>query len=316
MSLPADPASRHGSLHMNIGLLGCGKWGRLVLRDLVRLECCVTVLAIDDLSRQYAQTYGATRIVTTMAALMGQDGYILCTPSTVRYTLIQALVQLEPSALIFAEKPLCTNFEQAKQLSDTLPHSLFMMDKWRYHAGVLALKRLIITNEFGPVQSISTRRLSDGVTYSDLDTVWLLAPHDLSIVLELLGYLPKPKTAIVDNTDGRRRGLQAVLGSHPQVYLEVTDRHTCSIREVTVYFEKAVAVLSNSHEDYLAIHSTTHTDGPDSTPEKRLFTPNEPLFDELQAFLAFVGGGPAPKSSGADGALVVKIIAQLLTLNP
>lgn len=300
---------------MNIGLIGCGKWGKLVLRDLVRLECRVTVLAIDDSSRLHAQTYGASRLVTTMAALTGQDGYILCTPSDVRYTLIQTLVQLEPSALIFTEKPLCTNSEQAQQLSDKLPHSLFMMDKWRYHAGVLALKNLLITNEFGPVQSISTRRLSNGVSYSDLDTVWLLTPHDLSIVLELLGYLPKPKAAMIDNTGGRRRGIQATLGTHPQVRLEVTDRHTSSVREVTVCFEQAVAVLSNSHEGYLFIQPTTHTNSPDSTPDKRPFTLNEPLFDELQAFLAFVDGGAAPKSSGADGALVVKTIVQLLALD-
>lgn len=301
---------------MTIGLIGCGKWGKFILRDLVRLHCRVTVMAVDDTSREQAQAYGAARIVSSIKALVKQDGYIICTPSTTRYSLIQELMTLDSAAIIFAEKPLCADADEAEQLAQQHADSLFVMDKWRYHAGVAALKKLILSNEFGPLRYMSTKRLSDGVTYSEIDSVWLLAPHDLSIALELLGYLPAPSFARLDVAHGCVRGLQACLGTAPYVLLNVSDRHPSSVREVAVYFEQAVAILANSHEAFITIYPTQapHTANSPGR-EKRPFSPNEPLYDELQAFLAFIASGTPLKSSVAEGALVVKTIARLIELS-
>lgn len=300
---------------MNIGLIGCGEWGKFILRDLVKLRCRVTVMAVDNQSRQYAWTYGAIRVVSAISEVAKQDGYIICTPSNMRYNLIQQLVALDPECLVFAEKPLCADAGEAERLEQQMPNSLFVMDKWRYHAGIIALKELIESNEFGRIHYISIRRLSCGTLYSDIDSVWLLAPHDLSIVIELLDYLPEPVFARLDVTDSQIRGLQACLGTKPYVMLSISDRHHTTVREVMVYFERAVATLSNSHETCITIYPTqnisaTHT----LEVEKRPFDLNEPLYDELQAFLEFIAHGGTLKSSVADGAMEVKTLARLLEL--
>lgn len=300
---------------MKIGLIGCGRWGQFILRDLITLGCTVTVIAIDAASCQRAQEGGAARLAVSVEDMGTQDGYIVCTPATTRYHLIQAIVAQDPAALIFVEKPLCTDLSQAEQLARQLPSSLFVMDKWRYHRGILALKALIDDREFGAIRYITTKRLSNGTTYSEIDPIWLLAPHDLSIVLELLGTLPTPMFAQIEHTDGKVRGLQACLGIHPYVWMQISDCYPTTVREVAVYFDRAVAILTNANDTHLTIYSTTHEGKFSLTTDKRPFEVHQPLFEELRAFLIFIRGGAPPKSSVAEGASIVNTIIQLHRLS-
>src|SRR6476646_6231973 len=95
----------------------------------------------------------------------------------------------------------------ARRLAAAAPDRLFVMDKWRYHPGVAELARIARSGELGPVVGIHSRRVTLGHRYSDVSTVWIHAPHDLAIALELLGSVPEPRHAVAEVVGGEMAGL-------------------------------------------------------------------------------------------------------------
>ena len=296
-----------------IGLIGCGSWGRYVLRDLVALNCEVSVVAINKNSLQNAIQFKANAIFDSIDALPPQEGYVVCTPAGTHFEVIQQLVQKSSQVPIFVEKPMCNNTQEAEYLAKQLPNTLFVMDKWRYHNGVLALRDLIASKKYGNVVNISTKRLSKGTIHPDADTIWHLAPHDVAIVYELLGYLPEPSFARLDITHGELRGMTACLGKNPFAMIEVSDRHTAHYREIKVFFEDAIVVFSDGYSTVLTVYKTHQLD-PNQEVKYEEAIPFElkmPLYDELDSFIKHLNGGPPPKSNANEGAMTVKIISQL-----
>ena len=298
-----------------IGLIGCGNWGKYILRDLVALGCEVSVVARSENALQNAVQYQAKAVFDSVEHLPIQDGYVVCTTSVTHYEIIQELTAKNPKTPIFVEKPLCTSVLEAQQLSQKLPDTLFVMDKWRYHTGILALKDLIQSEKYGKVIHISTKRLSRGTIHPDADTIWHLAPHDIAIAYELLGYLPEPAFARLDITHHEIRGMTACLGHSPCVWIEVGDRHHKHFREVKVFFENAIVTLSDAYSEQLEIYNTQQLEHNQIPVYEYLpFEIRMPLFDELAAFVEFLGGGPAPKSSVSEGKMIVETIEKLKTL--
>jgi predicted dehydrogenase len=301
---------------LRVALVGCGLWGRHVLRDLRAQACDVVVVARSRASTERAHAGGAVEIVTALTALSRIDAAIVATPTDTHYAVVSALIQYLPALPIFVEKPLCNRTSDGEALFSAAPERVFVMDKWRYHAGVLALAHLARSGEFGRVVALRTRRFSWGTIHDDSNTVWHLAPHDLAITLEILGTLPAPVAARIDRTHGQVRGMTALLGHDPWVQVEVSDRFERHHREIRLHLEDAVAVLGSADADHLKIfRSANLTGGASAVPELRHFALNMPLYEEIKAFIDYVrGGAVAPKSSCAEGLAIVRTIAQLFEL--
>jgi predicted dehydrogenase len=156
-------------------------------------------------------------------------------------------------------------------------------------------------------------RIGWGNPHDDVDPVWVLAPHDLSISLEVMSALPRPQSAIAQMHDGRVAGLSAVLASDGWWQtLEVSARSPARTRRVELHCEEGVAVLSGGWDEHVAIFRGGSMDAPEET---RIETPGElPLLAELRAFVEHLRGGPAPKSGAADGAAIVATLAELRRL--
>jgi predicted dehydrogenase len=172
----------------HVGLVGCGNWGRLILRDLVALGCEVTVASPSDESRQRALEEGAIATVADAAALPDVAGIVVATPTITHADVLEVL--LPRDVPMFCEKPLAPDPVRAWDLARRAADRLFVMDKWRYHPGVEELARIARSRELGPVVGLRTTRAQMGCPHDDVDTAWILAPHDLSIGLEILGSLP------------------------------------------------------------------------------------------------------------------------------
>ncbi len=216
---------------------------------------------------------------------------------------------LELGVPVYCEKPLCDDPADASRLAALAPDSLFVMDKWRYHAGVLELAAIAGEQRLGAVSGIKTLRLDWGNPHDDVDPVWVLAPHDLSIALEIMGLLPRPEAAVAQWLDGRSVQLTALLrGPGWWHALEVSVRSPARTRRIELHCAGGVAVLAGGWDE----HVTIHRDGADGPEEERIDTSGElPLLAELRAFVSHLAGGPAPKSSAAEGALTVATIAEL-----
>lgn len=296
-----------------VGLVGCGSWGRHILRDLVSLGCDVFVVAQNAGSRQRAAMGGAAAVVNSIAALPEIAGAVVATPVTTHAAVIEEL--LARAIPVFTEKSLTADLAEADRLAQIAPDRLFVMDKWRYHPGIEMLAHIARTQELGPVIGLRTTRVQWGTDHRDVDCTWVLTPHDLSIALEILGHVPEPRSAVAERVRGLIVGMAGHLGETPWHIFEVSIRYAVSQRIVRLHCRDGVAVLNDSYGDYLEIARAS--DYYDKTPpviERRAISTELPLLKELRVFVEHLQGGPPPRSSAAEGALIVRTIAQLRAL--
>jgi predicted dehydrogenase len=294
----------------HIGLVGCGAWGRFILRDLLALGCNVTVVARSERSK--ANANGAAAVVRTTAELPSVDGIVVATPTSVHAEIVHEVLDREVP--IFVEKPLADDPADADRLASAAPDRLFVMDKWRYHPGVELLGEIARSGELGRLIGLRTTRNGWGNPH-EVDGVWILAPHDLSIGLEIIGVLPRPIAAVADEAAGYARGLCGLLGDEPWLALEISTRAIDRRREITLVCEAGVALLPDGYSDRVLLAGAS--DPRDLTPpecESRLISTELPLLRELRSFIEHVHGGPPPRSSAAEGAAVVRTISELRSL--
>lgn len=301
---------------MLVGLVGCGKWGSFILRDLRSLGAEVVVVARSEESRQRARQGGASRIVATPDELGTVAAVVVATPPTTHFPIIKQLLSREQPPFIFTEKPLCVSAEHAHELVRLGHDRVFAMHQWRYHPGVLALADLIRTQALGALTGLQLQMLDWGTARADANTIWHLMTHQLSIVLELLGHIPEPVAARIDTTGTRIRGMAALLGNRPFVQIDVSDRHETVTRQVRVLAEHGTAVLAGAYEPELLLYRTdTIQRKTQPQPERIPIATDMPLRLELAYFLQFIRENrPIPKTTVTDAALIVVRTEQLLNL--
>ncbi len=293
-----------------VGLAGCGRWGRHILRDLRSLGCEVPVVARSEASRQRAADGGATEIVAEMADLRGVEGVVVATPTSTHAEVVEEALELEVP--VYVEKPLTADLDSARRLAAAAPERLFVMDKWRYHPGVLELARIARSRELGEVVGIHSRRVTLGHRYSDVDTVWIHAPHDLAIALEILGEIPAPRRAVPELVGGELAGITAILGEAPWVVVEVSGLAPAHRRELRLVCEGGVAQLDGGYAESVVVGRAGAIDA--DSVEHRPVEGELPLLAELRAFVEHLRGGPPPLSSAADAVAIVETIEATIAL--
>lgn len=296
---------------MRIGLIGCGRWGRLILRDLLSLGMVVDVAAPSAATRAQAQEAGARETQETLDALPEADGYVVAVPTIAHAETIEAL--LPRGRPIFVEKPMTASVADAERILASAPERVFCMDKWRYHGGVCKLSELARSGALGDICAVQSWRLGWGNPHSDVDTVWILAPHDLSIAFEILGALPPVAHAHGVHLAGVGQSLTGQLahadGSGTQVTLEVSSIHPVNRRSVVVIGTKGAAQFGDSYDSVVRLNR------PGADPEEIPVDTEMPLLSELRAFTDYLAGeGPPPKSSAEEAALFVRRVAELRDL--
>jgi predicted dehydrogenase len=290
-----------------VGLVGCGGWGKHILRDLRTLGCEVPVVARSDASTTRARDGGAAAVVSDVASLPTLDGAVVATSTSTHAAVLDEV--LDRGVPVFCEKPLCTDTTDAEQLAAIAPDRLFVMDKWRYHPGVLELAAIARGRRLGTVAGLQTVRVGWSTPHDDVDPVWVLAPHDLAIAVEIMGGVPRPAAAVAQWLDGDVVTLSALLrGDGWWHALEVSGRSPERTRRLELHCSDGVAVLGGGWDE----HVTVFTGERGAPEEERIDTPGElPLLAELRAFVEHLRGGPPPKSSAAEGAEIVAAIARL-----
>ena len=293
-----------------MALLGCGRWGRHILRDLLSLGCEVPVVARSEQSRRRAEEGNASAIVPDIASLGAVDGVVIATPTATHAEVVGEALEL--GVPVFVEKPLTNDPVAARRLAEAAPDRLFAMDKWRYHPGVLELARIARSGELGAPVGIHSRRVTLGHRYSDVNTVWIHAPHDLAIALEILGEVPPPRSAVPELVGGELMGLTALFGDSPWLAIELSAIAPGHRRELRLVCEGGVAQLDGAEAGAVVVGRAGRID--EDSVERRPIGDEMPLLAELRAFVEHLRGGPPPRSSAADALLIVEAIAETIAL--
>ena len=284
-----------------VGLVGCGRWGRNILRDLVDLGCEVIVVARSEGSRRHAREGRAAAVCGTLKDMPPVEGIVVATSSPSHAEVVERL--LERNVPIFVEKPMTVDAAGAARLARQAADRLFVMHKWRYHPGVEMLAEFARKDYLGPVIGLQTRRTGWSSIDREEDPVWYLTPHDLSICLEVLGPVPAPRAAAVEFVGDRPVGMRALLGEAPWFAFEVSARRGEWRRTVRLIGREGTAVLADPYADHVQLIRGNAWRGPEAPePEKVPISTELPLRRELQAFLGHLDGGPPPRSSAAEGA--------------
>ena len=240
------------------------------------------------------------------------DGFIVATPTATHAEVVESL--LSYGVPIFVEKPLTPSVEAARRLVRLAGERIFVMDKWRYHPGIEALRDQARSGALGDIRAVRSFRLGWGNPHRDVDAIWILIPHDFAIAYEILGYLPAAQAAYTSLRGNAGSDLVAVLGGHQgcAVVAEISAFHPISRRAVTVIGTKGSAQLGDSYDDRIFLAAAGSPAG--AKPIEIPLSAEMPLRRELTAFLAHIDGGPPPRSSAAEGLLVVERIAEIRRL--
>jgi len=290
-----------------IGLVGCGRWGRNILRDLRALGAEVHVAESDDDARSGALRSGAASVVTCHHDLPRCDGIVVAVPiSATGGVVLELLARQVP---IFVEKPMAHSVETARAIVQSSLAPVFVMDKWRYHPAVEAARDML-DHTIGRVSSIRLERWGWWDSPRDVSSLWWLAPHDLSMLFHWLGTVP----AVVWAERITQRGVDdylIVLGGAdgPTVTIDLRVSSATNRRSFTIEGEWAAVHLADADADRLIVREYRV----EQVPSERSvpLDGSLPLETELRWFLAYLRGGPPPLSSAADGLMVVERLAEI-----
>jgi predicted dehydrogenase len=293
--------------------VGCGQWGANVLRDLLALDAEVVVAARPGPSAERARAGGAHAVVADPADAGPVDGAVVVTAAPHH---AEAIEQLAPLGVpIFCEKPLVTDPADGPRLLELCGERLFVMHKWRWHPGIEALARLCADGTLGEIHGVRTHRLGCGPFHFGTDALDILGPHDLSIVLALIGDLPPVVAARGSRApDGTGWVDASVLlagqdGPFADVSLSSVSAHR--LRRIEAIGELGSAVLRDPEAEVIDV--LLHHGDVDAPFEERAIELERewPLVRELRDFLAHCQGGPPPRATGEEGVRVVQRLAEI-----
>jgi predicted dehydrogenase len=294
-----------------VGLVGCGRWGSAILRDLVELGCVVVVADPDPAVVGGALAAGAREVVDDVTRLPAVEGIVVSSPTRTHGAAVEAGL-VRDDVPIFVEKPITTDLDALETWASIASDRVFEMHKWRSHPGVEALASLARSGALGAVRSLHTERIGWVGAHHDVDPIWLLAPHDLSIGLEILGELPQPVSARITEVAGVPAALNGRLGPSPTFTLELSGRSRVVRRRVHLRCDDGEATLPDPYATDLLVIRTSS--GGRCSEERVPLEQEPPLRRELRSFLDHLAGGPPPRSSLDDSVAVISAIVALRRL--
>jgi predicted dehydrogenase len=182
---------------IGIGVLGCGYWGPLLVRNFRGLPDC-QVKAVCDMSearlKHLVTLYPDVEGITDPQQFIngcGLDAVVIATPVKHHYSLAKA--SLLAGKHTFIEKPMASSSEECEELIDIAERKglVLMVDHtFLYSAPVRKIVEIIQAGDLGDIRYINSRRLNLGLFQKDINVAWDLAPHDISIILHILGEFP------------------------------------------------------------------------------------------------------------------------------
>jgi UDP-2-acetamido-3-amino-2,3-dideoxy-glucuronate N-acetyltransferase len=309
---------------VGIGLAGCGYWGRNLARNLHQMGHLVAVCDPSaKILKEVKATYRGVKTTRDYADLL-EDGKVkavaVAAPAALHYDLARrALVAGKD---VFVEKPLALRVPQAEELVDLArdrKRILMVGHILEYHPAIRKLKDLVDAGELGEIHYVYSNRLNLGKVRQEENILWSFAPHDISVILLLVGTLPEWAS-----TSGQHYLQHDVADvtmtclafpGKARAHIFVSWLHPFKEQKLVVVGSRKMAVFDDViKEGKLKIFDKgiEWKDGRPvtrQTAESTLFFPEmEPLREELAHFVECVRSRKAPRTDGANGLRVLRVL--------
>jgi predicted dehydrogenase len=322
---------------ITLGQVGLGYWGPNLLRNFQTLPGARTkaVCDLDGAVLARAKEQYPHLIFTTEYGDLLRDpeieAVIVASSAATHYALARAA--LEAGKHVFVEKPIALQPDDAEtliELADDGDLTLMVGHLLLYHPAVTHLKELLDNGSLGEVYYLYTERRNLGKVRHDENAMWSLAPHDISVVLYLLGEMPA--TVAAQGQSYLQPGIEDTVfltlrfadGRMAHSHVSWLDPH--KVRRFTVVGSRRMAVFDDVEPaEKLRIYDK----GVDRTPEYNsygdaltlrfgdIYVPHiemrEPLRLECQHFLDCIERHRRPLSDGNNGLEVLRVLDALQT---
>ena len=318
---------------ISLGVIGCGYWGPNLIRNFTQLSGC-SVIGMCDLNevrlKHLGALYSSVPTFTDFRQLLrttGLDAVAIATP--VKHHFPLAKESLLAGKHTFIEKPMASSSAECEELIEIAERRglvLMIGHTFLYSSPVQKITQIIRTGDVGEIRYINSRRLNLGLFQRDINVAWDLAPHDISIILHLLGEFPESVNCsgnahvtpgIEDVTNMSLTFSQQRFATIQSSWLEPR-----KIREMTIVGTQRMIIYDDlqthekirvydvrverpPHYDSFAEFHYSYHYGDSYIPYLKQ---EEPLRTECEHFLDCIQNGAAPVSGGLAGLEMVRIL--------
>ena len=308
----------------NIAVVGCGHWGKNLIRNFAELGALVAVCdAKEDLAKTYAKEYNVDDLsFTAILSDMTIEGVVVAVPAPLHASI--AIEAMHAGKNVYVEKPLAMNIIDAEAMIASATENdvqLMVGHLLQYHPVFVALRRMVESGELGSLNYIYSNRLSFGKVRSEEDVIWSFAPHDISMILSLIGHEPElvrtESSKILQTDISDIATVHMEFNSVLKAHVSVSWLHPFKEQKLVVIGENAMSIFDDTKtwNQKLALYrhnimSTAGLPKLEKAEVEYLEVPkSEPLRNECLHFLDVVNGDTEPLTDSREGLRVLKVLS-------
>jgi UDP-2-acetamido-3-amino-2,3-dideoxy-glucuronate N-acetyltransferase len=317
------PQTKLQAKKVQVAVVGAGYWGKNLVRNFHALNALETVCDLtDEVLDRVRQEY---RVATTKDydAVLGDslvDAVVIAAPAAQHYEL--ALRALHAGKHVFVEKPLALHPREGKDLVELArERNLVLMvgHILAYHPAIIELKRLIREGHLGKIQYIYSSRLNLGKLRTEENILWSFAPHDISVILQMLGEAPVRVAAHggsylnPPHVDTTLSTLEFPSGVKAHIF--VSWLHPFKEQKLCVIGSQKMAVFDDLESEKKLVLYAHRVNWLDRKPVAERdggqvieLPKDEPLRRECEHFLDCVARGAHPRTHGESGLRVLEVL--------
>lgn len=310
---------------MSIAIIGTGYWGKNLVRNFHGLEALTAICDTNpDSIHQFTNQYPGVKGVLSYSEIINDPaikGIAISTPAPTHAAMAREAILAGKD--VYVEKPLCLSEKEGAELNKLARENrriLMVGHLLWYHPAVLKLKELVDNGELGRIQYIYSNRLNLGKLRREENVLWSFAPHDISVVLGLLGEMPFSIRAQGGNYLHQRIADTTVtllnFASGVRAHIFVSWLHPFKEQKLVVVGEKKMAVFNDTEEWPKKLQLYPHTiEWSENIPiankaeaENVVVDQYEPLRAECEHFLECITTRNEPRTDGEEGLRVLKVL--------
>jgi len=304
-----------------IAVAGCGYWGKNLVRNFQQLGALAMVCDPTEQGRATAsQIAPGAEIGDDIEQVFASNirGIVIATPAETHYSLVKRA--LDAGKDVFVEKPLALTDTQGARLVDLAEKNdriLMVGHVLEYHPAVVRLIDLVRSGALGKVQYIYSNRLSLGKVRREENILWSFAPHDVAVILRLMGTMPfqvvacggsyvQPNIADVTLT-------HLLFDNGVRAHIHVSWLHPFKEQRLVVIGTRKMASFDDVAKELVLYDQRVEIQEGQPIPikgegERVAFSDEEPLCLECQAFLQALTTRRPPLTDGRSGLRVLKVL--------
>jgi predicted dehydrogenase len=327
------PGNDYRTDEVRVGVVGCGYWGPKLARVFHEQSTSQLVMVADLQEERLAdirQRYPDVVTTRNFQDLLGDhvDALVIATPVNTHFRLAKAALLAGKHILV--EKPLTLRADHAMELIELAQERdlrLMVGHTFMYNPAVEAVRSIVGSGELGSIYYLNSTRVNLGLLQPDINVMWDLGPHDISMIGFILGQEPVKVSAHGATFVNVKRRLHEVVYMNmfyedgTMANLRFSWLHPVKQRRLTVVGSKKMLVYDDIADDKVVIYDKGVEIPPYSITEEEFHTSyrhgdrsiypldwREPLQLECQHFLDSIRTGSSPRSDGEAGLKIIKVL--------